>query len=44
MGIEIELNKVRVPVKVWTRDIEPDAIRQLFEAVHTLKQVLCVKG
>ncbi|HZX31365.1 MAG TPA: RtcB family protein [Rhodocyclaceae bacterium] len=29
MGIQIELNKGRVPVKVWTRDIDPDAIRQL---------------
>jgi tRNA-splicing ligase RtcB len=29
MGIQIELNKGRVPVKVWTRDIEPEAIRQL---------------
>lgn len=29
MGIQIELNKGRVPVKVWTRDIEPDAIQQL---------------
>ncbi len=29
MGIEIELNKGRVPVKVWTRDIEPEAIQQL---------------
>lgn len=29
MGIQIELNKGRVPVKVWTRDIEPEAIQQL---------------
>ncbi|MCL2346172.1 MAG: RtcB family protein, partial [Desulfobulbus sp.] len=29
MGIQIELNKGRVPVKIWTRDIEPDAIQQL---------------
>lgn len=29
MGILIELNKARVPVKVWTRDIEPEAMQQL---------------
>lgn len=29
MGIQIELNKARVPVKVWTRDIEHEAIAQL---------------
>ena len=29
MGIQIELNKGRVPVKVWTREIEPEAIQQL---------------
>jgi tRNA-splicing ligase RtcB len=29
MGIQFALNKGRVPVKVWTRDIEPEAIRQL---------------
>ncbi len=29
MGIQIEFNKGRVPVKVWTRNIEPEAIRQL---------------
>lgn len=29
MGIQIELNKGRVLVKVWTHDIEPEAIRQL---------------
>ncbi|THF66843.1 RtcB family protein [Pseudothauera nasutitermitis] len=29
MGIQIELNKGRVPVKVWARDIEPEAIQQL---------------
>ena len=29
MGIQLELNKGCVPVKIWTRDIEPDAIRQL---------------
>ncbi len=28
MGIQTELNKGRVPVEVWTRAIEPDAIRQ----------------
>ena len=33
MAIHMSLNKGRVPVKVWTREI-----------VHTLKQVLCVKG
>lgn len=29
MGIQLELNKGRVPVKIWTRDIEAEAIRQL---------------
>ena len=29
MGIQFELNKGRVPVKVWTRDIDPEAIQQL---------------
>jgi tRNA-splicing ligase RtcB len=29
MGIQIQLNKGRVPVKVWTRDIDPEAIQQL---------------
>ena len=29
MGIQIELNKGRVPVKIWTRDVEHDAIQQL---------------
>ena len=29
MGIQITLNKGRVPVKVWTQDIEHEAIRQL---------------
>ncbi len=29
MGIEITLNKGRVPVKVWTHDIEAEAIQQL---------------
>lgn len=29
MGIKIELNKARVPVKIWTRDIEHEAIAQL---------------
>jgi tRNA-splicing ligase RtcB len=29
MGIQFELNKGCVPVKVWTRDIEPEAIQQL---------------
>src|SRR5437773_12349960 len=29
MGIEITLNKGRVPVKVWTRDIEHEALQQL---------------
>ncbi|MEW5788807.1 MAG: RtcB family protein [Pseudomonadota bacterium] len=29
MGNYIELNKGRVPVKIWTRDIEPEALRQL---------------
>src|ERR1043165_4074781 len=29
MGIQITLNKGRVPVKIWTRDIEHEAIRQL---------------
>ena len=39
MGIKLELNKARVPVKVWTRDIEHEAIAQLLnvaslEIVH----------
>lgn len=29
MGIQIELNKGRVPVKIWTRDIEQEALQQL---------------
>ena len=29
MGIQLQFNKARVPVKVWTRDIDPDAIQQL---------------
>ncbi|MEQ1773821.1 MAG: RtcB family protein [Burkholderiales bacterium] len=29
MAIILEFNKGRVPVKVWTRDIEPEAIQQL---------------
>ena len=29
MGIQITLNKGRIPVKVWTRDIEPEAMQQL---------------
>ena len=29
MGIQITLNKGRVPVKVWTQDIEHEAIQQL---------------
>ena len=29
MSIKLELNKGRVPVKVWTTDIEPEAIQQL---------------
>ncbi len=29
MGIQITLNKGRVPIKVWTQDIEYEAIRQL---------------
>jgi len=29
MGIRITLGKGRVPVKVWTQDIEPEAIQQL---------------
>ncbi len=29
MGIQIELNKGRVPVKIWTRDVEHEAIQQL---------------
>jgi tRNA-splicing ligase RtcB len=46
MGIQIELNKGRVPVKAWTRDIDlvMDNQRDLVEVVHSLKQVLCVKG
>ncbi len=30
MGIQLTLNKGRVPVKVWTRDIEHEAMQQLF--------------
>lgn len=29
MGIKIELNKGRVPVKIWTQDVEHEAIAQL---------------
>lgn len=29
MGIQIEMNKGRVPVKIWTRDIEASALQQL---------------
>lgn len=29
MSIQLELNKGRVPVKVWTKDIQPAAIEQL---------------
>ncbi len=29
MGIQLELNKARVPVKIWTRDIEAEAMQQL---------------
>lgn len=29
MGIQLTLNKGRVPVKVWTRDIESEALQQL---------------
>lgn len=29
MGIQISLNKGRVPVKVWTQDIEHEALQQL---------------
>jgi hypothetical protein len=36
----------RVPVKVFTGDLEPHSRQRLASsaAVHTLKQVLCVKG
>ena len=29
MSIQIEMNKGRVPVKIWTRDIEATALQQL---------------
>ena len=29
MGIQVTLDKGRVPVKIWTRDIEHEAIQQL---------------
>jgi tRNA-splicing ligase RtcB len=29
MSIQITLHKGRVPVKIWTEDIEPEAIQQL---------------
>ena len=29
MGIQITLNQGRVPVKIWTEDIEPEALQQL---------------
>ena len=29
MGIQITLNKGRVPVKIWTDDVEHEAIQQL---------------
>jgi hypothetical protein len=38
MGIQIEFNKGRVPVKVWTRNIEPEAIRQLPVTIKEVKK------
>ncbi len=29
MGIQLTIDKGRVPVKVWTKDIEPEALQQL---------------
>jgi len=29
MGIQLTLNKGRIPVKVWTQDIDPEALQQL---------------
>lgn len=34
MGIQLELNKGRVPVKVWTRDIEASAMQQLLNVAN----------
>jgi tRNA-splicing ligase RtcB (3'-phosphate/5'-hydroxy nucleic acid ligase) len=34
MGIQMTLNKGRVPVHVWTKDIEPEAIQQLVNAAY----------
>ena len=34
MGIQLELNKGRVPVKVWTRDIEAAAMQQLLNVAN----------
>jgi tRNA-splicing ligase RtcB (3'-phosphate/5'-hydroxy nucleic acid ligase) len=34
MGIQITLNKGRVPVKVWTQDIEHEAVQQLLNVAQ----------
>ena len=34
MGIQITLDQGRVPVKVWTQDIEQEAIRQLINVAQ----------
>lgn len=49
MGIQLELNKARVPVNIWTRDIEAEAMQQLLNVaslpiVHPLQQVRRGKG
>ncbi len=46
MPIQFELNNGKVPVKIYTNDIDEVMQNQsdLVEIVHTLKQVVCVKG
>jgi hypothetical protein len=34
MPVQLTLNKGRVPVKVFTKDIDPDAIQQLLNVAH----------
>jgi tRNA-splicing ligase RtcB len=34
MSVQLTLDKGRVPVKVWTRDIEPDALQQLLNVAQ----------
>lgn len=38
------LESGNVPIKMWTVNAVMEAQTDLVDAVHTLKQVLCVKG